>query len=355
MGICQLISRLMMKDPDDRFSDWSEAIKDFKKIVAGRVMVTKQGKGAESTVSLPEKKASDTMIGRRTPKPEELPPPMWLRATAWSVLGLWWIYIAFAICKQPPVPSLPKPFSTEIRKTAPVVAVTANNQRLPAKLPAVTQPTGTAVAAKVKTEPAADKPAPGTIQATDGMQASNEEQLLLHSLKSKLVDSILNQNYNEALTFITQERQYSHSPAFDAEMAKMEDCIGAMSGKGDALESAIKSRIGRETTVRIKGNDWPIIIRSIEDGVLKVDLKSQIGSEVKLRPGTLTVAQLDPTDCIKWIGPPDTEAKCLAIFMLSFKNRDFKTALKAAEKCGPFAESFKARVELETGNALSPQ
>lgn len=341
-GICQLISRLMMKDVSDRFSDWPEAIKELKKVVAGRILVTKQGRQADSTVSLPKKKASDELIGK-TKKVEELPTPIWISVPAWSIMAIFWGYIIFSICMLPPVPSLPKPIIPEIKKPS-IVATTPV-----IKAPVVAQKNGQTDVNKTDTEPQknGDQPKP----QAEGMKASDEEQLLLHSLKSKLADSIINQNYNEALTFVTQERQYSHSPNFEAEISKMEEYVNALSGKGNALEIELKKKIGQETVIKVKGVDWPMIIRSVEDGAVKVDLKSKIGSEIKLRPGTLNLSQLDPSECIRLLGTPDTETKCITIFAMSFKAKDYKTALKAAERCGPFAEAFKARIELETGQS----
>ncbi|OGV57657.1 MAG: hypothetical protein A2283_02950 [Lentisphaerae bacterium RIFOXYA12_FULL_48_11] len=343
-GICQLISRLMMKDADDRYADWTEVIKELKKVIAGRILVTKQGKQADSTVSLQKKKASDELVGK-TKKVVKIPTPVWIRIPAWSILTLFWGYIIISICNLPPVPSLPKPVSTEVRKPA-IVATTPV-----IKASVIAHKNGQTDVKKTEPEPQKnnDQPKP----ASDGMKASDEEQLLLHSLKSKLADSIINQNYNDALTYITQERQYSHSPNFEAEISKMEEYVNTLSGKGNALEIEMKKRIGQETVIRIKGVEWPMIIRSIEDGSMKVDLKSKIGSEIKLRPGVLTFAQLDPAECIRLLGSPDTETKCITIFALSFKAKDYKTALKAAERCGPFSDAFKARIELETGQ--SPQ
>ena len=341
-GICQLISKLMMKDADDRFSDWTEAIKEFKKVIAGRILVTKQGKQADSTVRQQKKKASETLAGK-TKKAKEVPTPIWISAPAWSIMVIFWGYIVFSICRLPPVPSLPKPVITEIKKSA-IIATTPV-----IKAPVIAQQNAQSDTKKAETELQNNTDQPKSTSV--GMKASDEEQLLLHSLKAKLVDCIINQSYNDALTYITQERQYSHSPNFEAEITKMEEYINALTGKGDALEIEMKKRIGKETVIRIKGVDWPMIIRSVEDGAMKVDLKSKIGSEIKLRPGTLTLANLDPGEHIRLLGAPDTESKCITIFALSFKTKDYKMALKAAEGCGPFSDAFKAKIELETGQS----
>lgn len=350
LGVVQLMTKLMMKDPSDRFANWTEAVREIKKVAAGRILITKQGKMSDSTISQPEKKASDEMVGKRTPKNTDVPTPVAVWAPVWSILGIWWIYILWSICGMPPAPSLPKPFSPEIRK--PVIAVAAAPA---AKLTTANTKTN----GQVATPPGATNTPPEVIPSaatnatpanpsSGNMQASDEESLLLHSLKSKLADSVMSQNPGEAATLIAQERQYTHSKSFEDEISKMEEFVSAISGKGQALETAMKKLVGKDTTIRVKGADWPIIIKSVqEDGKLLVDMKSKVGSAVVLRPATVQFSQLDPMDCIRWIGPADTESKCIAVFALSLKAKDYKLALKAAERCGPFAEIFKTKIEQE--------
>ncbi|MDD5521027.1 MAG: serine/threonine-protein kinase [Kiritimatiellae bacterium] len=338
LGIVQLITKLMMKDPNDRFTDWTEARREIKKVSTGRVMITKQTKLAKSTISQPEKKAADEIIGKKTPRAESMPTPIWIRVPAWSILALWWIYLVGSICNMPPVPSLPKPISPEIKKPlATVAAPPTIKPTVEASLNKNDQATNVTVATNMQ---------PPQV-ASNILQASDEEKLLLHSLKLRLTECIMNQTYTEAINYITKERQYSHSVAFEEEMQKMEEYINAISEKGQVLEAAFKKKIGQDSVIRIKGNDWPVIIRSVENGIIKVDLKSTVGDSVILRPGSITFAQLEPMECIRWIGPADTEVKCIAIFALSYKARDHKLALKAAEKCGPFAEVFKTKIEQE--------
>ena len=109
----------------------------------------------------------------------------------------------------------------------------------------------------------------------------------------------------------------------------------------------MKKKIGVETTICIRGVNWPVIIKSIEDGVIKLDIKSKVGNEVKFRPATLAFTQISPAERIRLTNAPDTEAKFVAMFALDFKAKDYQTALKIADKCGPFADIFKTRVAKE--------
>jgi hypothetical protein len=167
----------------------------------------------------------------------------------------------------------------------------------------------------------------------------------------KLVLSLFEQNGSEANAYIAQEKQYTHSKAFDEDLNKVEQIVSAVVALQQGFEASLEKKIGKETVIRYRGNDWPVIIRAIDNGNLKVDLKSVVGSSTVLRPGTIPLTDIDPLERIRAIGQPDTEPKCAAICLIALKIKDYKLAVKAAEKAGPFADVLKALVESKQPSA----
>jgi len=53
LGFSQLITRLMMKDPNARFKDWGEAIAEIKKVASGKIIVGAKSSHAVSTIAVP--------------------------------------------------------------------------------------------------------------------------------------------------------------------------------------------------------------------------------------------------------------------------------------------------------------
>jgi len=336
LGLAQLIARLMMKDPNDRYASWGDAIKDIKKVLAGRVLAVKQGRSApDSTISPATKKVLSPQSSKALPEPDTVVVPIWARGITWSVLCLWWAYTVFMICRLPPIMP-PPPVPPEPKKAA-VVA-----KPVTAVKPVVAQVT------KPDTQPDNGKATNGAAQsAQSALDVSNEEMILLHSLRNKLSECIMSQNFNEAIAYIAQEKQYTHSPAFDSETDKMERYINALSGQGSVIEAALKKNINRSMSVTVNGTKCNVTVKGVENGTVRAEMQSTVGSATILKPINIQISQIDPVEQIALIGPADTEAKCIAIFGLSMRSRDYKLALKAAEKCGPFAELFKSKVAAE--------
>jgi|GEM_PF-2045600 len=337
VSVAQLITRLMMKDPNDRFATWNEAIKEMKKVLTGRGLAGKQGKSPESTVSPATKKAMASQSSESIAEQETVEVPIWVRAIAWSLLSLWWVYVVFIICRLPPVLPLP-PVRPEPKKVA---VVTPPRVITPPK-PAVAQTSTNNI-------PSGNgKEAAGTaLSPQKAIDVSNEEMILLHSLKAKLTDCIMNQNFNEAIAYIAQEKQYTHSRLFDSEVDKIEKYINEISGQGSILETTLKKKIGQSISIKANGVKRDVVLKGIDNGTIRAEIKSTIGSATTLTPVNIPIAQIDPLEQIALIGTPDTEAKCIAIFGLSLRAKDYKLAAKAAERCGPFAETFKLKIEAE--------
>lgn len=91
--LSQVITKLMMKKPDDRYDDWSQAVLEMKKAVSGRILVGKHDTGAVSTIEPQIIKGPDTDRHEKTPTAISL----WIRLPAWILLLVWWIVLAYKL------------------------------------------------------------------------------------------------------------------------------------------------------------------------------------------------------------------------------------------------------------------
>jgi len=99
MGL--LLAKMMMKNKQDRYSDWSMVISDIKKCGLGKLVTIQPGWEDLSTISpisAPEAFKKATQVFR---KPKDiLPVPAWIRIPVWVLLIMWWTVIAACLFRE---------------------------------------------------------------------------------------------------------------------------------------------------------------------------------------------------------------------------------------------------------------
>jgi len=90
-SLAQIVIRMMMKNPSDRYDDWDDVLKDLEKSNSGGMIPGKPGWQEMSTI-LPLK-VSDEKVGTTDRKAV----PAWIRVPFWTVLILWWILTFYAL------------------------------------------------------------------------------------------------------------------------------------------------------------------------------------------------------------------------------------------------------------------
>ncbi|MDI6775184.1 MAG: serine/threonine-protein kinase [Verrucomicrobiota bacterium] len=94
-SLAAFITRLMMKERKDRYVNWSEALNDIKRLLAGQVIIRKAGPVAVSTIE-PEAKPivmAEQMPGAG-PGRARLHIPVWAQIAAWAGLLFWWCFLS---------------------------------------------------------------------------------------------------------------------------------------------------------------------------------------------------------------------------------------------------------------------
>ena len=100
VSTAQIIARLMMKNPHDRYDDWSEFLHQVKKAVSGVIVFQKDKAAvADSTIQASKAKViKDVSVNRKQPARAV---PLWIRLPAWALLWAWWIFFAYYVTKNP--------------------------------------------------------------------------------------------------------------------------------------------------------------------------------------------------------------------------------------------------------------
>lgn len=91
LGLCQLIRKLMMKDPANRCDNWKEVVAEIDKCLSGRFLIEKSPGSLDSTVE-PSKSFSGRDARLKTSKKRARGVPGWIGVPLWLALfaGLAW-------------------------------------------------------------------------------------------------------------------------------------------------------------------------------------------------------------------------------------------------------------------------
>lgn len=359
VSVAQLIARLMMKKPHDRFNDWDEAISEIKKVMSGRMSSSPQ-KSTPSTIKSGGPTGIPTIKhSASTPAPAPSPAaiPSRILGLVWLILLSWWGYLAYSMLQlpePPPIESLRRPDKLRFPKAKVTLAVPLPPSAQPAgpetNMPAIPNPPPPAPEQPELAQPAPGTPepgvpAPGAPAPADGLA---EESAFLTSFKETIAECIRNVRIDEALAQVKQEQEMkaSSSEALRKELAAMEGFLKALQGLPNLLDSNLMKGIGEEVTVRYKGVERPVILRSVDGETVSVDLISAIGAKTNLTPATVTARDVSVKDRLRWLGlETKTPLNACSRYILAMKGGDFAAAEKAAAHCGPFAQVFKLEAQ----------
>jgi len=314
VGAVQLITRLMMKEPDDRYADWPAAIDAIKKTAAGRLLIGQQQTVSTSTVAKASGQTAAQTPARKKTSTAPLPAPV--RLLIWVLILAWWVFVAYNAFKQPA--AAPPPPEPEPAQVTPEPAPATPSEK-PVKSAAV---------------PIAVIP--------DVVVEEEQPEVGLGMLKTTVAEHVLAEEFGTAVALIDRELQYPHTRAAQAEMESLRSFIEKISTMESTIESAFKRRIGMETTVHHGGKDRKIVIQKVEDGAINGLVVSQDGSS---RPVDFSLSQLEPRELSRWLGNPRTQSRHAQQFILHMMAQDYEKAVELAENCGPLSDTFKRIAE----------
>ena len=348
----QVIARLMMKAPEQRYPDWKSAIADFQKVLDGSPVAVKPlDGGAASTIAARsdtrlrlQKPTRDTdattsaVNNRTTPaEPENAAvtpnwvkyPPIALLAffLAWLFTALLWVpWRDSKVPGKPVAPVLPATSRPPI--TAP--AQEPDNDWLnptPDPVPESREQRTPDIA--TDTPPVATTP------------SDTESQQLLGILKNSIVHVATASGFADAAALLEQQRNEPTLAEAKAQLDELARFLAPENRPQSLIAAQFRQSIGQDTFIHVGNRRVDFRVEAVNAGVVHTIVKTPPGSNVADYPAELRIDVLEPAEQRRWIGTADTPEKTFSAAILELTSGNGAAALALADNCGPFADAIR--------------
>ncbi|MBN2301485.1 MAG: serine/threonine protein kinase [Lentisphaerae bacterium] len=322
LATSSLISRMMMKQPEDRFQSWEETILAMKRATTGRVILSTQRHSASSTIEpIKPRNAPSTTRNIKTPQQINTTIPIWIHPAALLPILLWWFGLGFALTRLPPATAY-MPVQT-IHRRAPVSS-------------------SPAPAAKAQRQIVA--PQEDSENNIDTVQTTNDDANLA-AIKTELAQHMYSHEFTLAKAIIDNELEYVYSADAESELNLIKKIIDDVSRINDTIELAFRKKIGEKVKIVNAGKEYWVRIKNVSAGEVTATMDVKIGSRFGTKTVTFAISQLDPIERSKWLGDPITVADHVQKLILHLEAGDFDTAKTLSAKCGYLSDAFVALIE----------
>ncbi|MBA4388254.1 MAG: hypothetical protein C0404_09750 [Verrucomicrobia bacterium] len=379
-GLVRLISRLMMKDPKNRYRNWKEAIKDIKKIAAGHSIAAPQIPGAISTIDgAMTKGATAPLSNIRIPasaavrvqpsagsamshteiveKYEKMKAssgrgiPSFIRLPFWIGLSLFWAYLCVTMLSLPPFEyDIPKPFNSVIlddssRAKPPRTPATPDRPKNLPETPASTYQPGTGTTTE-KTN-GDTKPEEKTPEKQPEKPVVEPPSVAANKLDKDLVkavaDSLMAEKFDKALAVVKKAQEATNVEAtVKADIESFKKLVTDVSKMNSAVERYLVDSIGNELIMKVGGVNRKVTVRAVIGNNINIEYSTGAGPP---QTSTFQMSALEPLDKAKLLGKLNTPSKNAMKFILCMKGKDYEGARDVAGKCGPLSDLFRSEVE----------
>jgi hypothetical protein len=333
MPLGQLVMRLMMKQPRNRYPQWVEAIRDLRLLLANRPPAgrlpnavstiapysghARPARAATTVRNGPPLTTADQ--GRRAPARGGNPFALWL------LLMLWFVWLANERLGNPL--GLPPGLVVDIglpRLDRPATPAA------PAADPPPGRPPEPAVPAVAWT------PAPpATSTAAPPAEDAAAPVIPAPSLMPLLADAAAQLGSGDTAGAVARlDALLAASPSAPG-IEAIRDALKSLPPPLAAVEAGLLAQRGQEIVIRFQGRDRKILPRAVVNGELQAEFLSDDGTS---RPVAFPIDKLDAAEQLRWLPEPQTPADHAVACIL---------ALRAGEK-----ERFRA-LRGRTG-ALAP-
>lgn len=364
MGAVQLVTRLMMKNPGDRYQSWDDVITDINKVRKGGVLLAGQSSsGGISTVrsthtASQHKKTSRGHIARihaRATDDSQGVSPL-IQVPAWLLMAMWWIGFAFYLYRTtprpqtyhaptvPPVPRQEIPAPPPPRKKTPQAEQPKKTPRKKASGPVARLPVEKKIQAEEKPK---EITTPDIItqkpEATPPLPANDPDIL---RIKQDILKHILNRDFNTAQAIVGAELEYQHSAGFEKEIGALYNILGDMNNMDSTVLSCFRKKRGRSVRISHKGKYLNLLINKVTGDQINATLISSLNGKEVRKGVSFKVAHMDPKEILRWLGTPSSPADFAVQFVLYRQAGDYTKAAALAGQCGPLSDIFKQSMNL---------
>ncbi len=344
MPLGQFVMRLMMKQPQDRYPQWAEAIRDLRLLLANRHPAGRLP-NAVSTIAhysghaLPvhgaaaaRRAASATTADLETRAPSRGNNHFAL----WLLLMLWFSWLANERLGNPL--GLPPGLIVDIG--LPEIDGSWFRQAMPGKPPAVAAPRPPAATAPVLPV-AADAAAPvaaadATPPSSDATAPGNPPAPALAPL---LADAAAMLGTGDAAGALARMDALLASPPSAPGLEAIRDALKALPDPLEAVGDGLLTQRGKETVIRYQGRDRKILPRAVVNGALQAEFLADDGTS---RPVAFPIDKLDAAEQLRWLPEPQTPADHAVACLLALRAGDKERFRAHRGRTGALAPLFAA-------------
>ena len=314
-SVCTLISRLMMKLPQDRYATWDEAIADMDRVLHRRHLHRNRPASGTSTVAAPAA-ANGKPIRTGTAPVREKRPPFLFRALLWLFMLVWFLWLADWRLRDLE--------STQQDDTLTAPQVTDPVDRVPAPDPSPSAPPDTYTPA---TSPPSAVPSPSPAPGAPNAAASALPAAALDAIYAALLQEDL------ATVRTVLESIPASSDAARSEARRMLVAIDLLPDVNSLVERAIMRNRGREISITHLGKRRQFVPSSCVDGTMHAELVTAGGR----RAVSFKVSQLSPEERLNWLPAAEDSGTRATRAMLLLAAGRKQEARQLAGQCGSLA------------------
>jgi hypothetical protein len=385
----QLIARLMMKKPDDRYSNWQSAINDIAKLAAGKMIVAKPAAGVGSTIAakgasklkgLNKKPSTKKVFTKaRVTKQVEVPAgkqsiaaaasvapatpstsvskeqavadaaradalkkkyskprtPLWIKLPLSASLMALFGWLCVALLWQPYREAYPRVRVSE------TVVPQPQPEPLPLPVEEDSTPTVTESTPDTDTEEYVAQsypdPQPEPTQPLYHETTPEPEpaQPQMDMIMRNLVDTALSSGPDAAAAALRQQQG-------NAELRELSGFFAHENQPEQIIANNFKKLIGQETYVNMGGRQIAFRVEAVNGTTISTKVKSSTGGTAVYRPAELPISKLPVDEQRRLLGELDTPEKAFAAAQLELSTGDYAGMINSANACGPLADATRA-------------
>ncbi len=352
VALCGLITRLMMKQPQDRYASWPEAMEDMQQVLKGRALRPfKTPAPGTSTIaaatSIQPPEAPRLRLQRgtisqdtpTTPHPKRHGPSFAIRIVVWTLLAVWLAALLNDRMGNPaqlpislphlPVESWfagPRPASRPATPAAPTAPAQSSEPAAPIPPATTNQPAPPPEPAPVVSMP----------PATPAVPAAPPPAALPPETTEKLAAAFVRGDLDAACAALDGAAMSA------ARAAALREAIQSIPDPLRLAETTLMQSHDQELTITYMGKERRIIPRRVVNGEISADFVSPDGN----RPVTFKTARFAPEELLKLLpAEPETPAAQAAVCLMQLKTGHKDEVAKRSAKCGLLAPVFEAAAQ----------
>ena len=371
-----LLTRMMMKQPEDRYVDWTEAMGDMQRAlknlplrlresaptgistiaasVAAPPPESPQLRRVESSSSaakprggIPVPPAGTSPTPPHGSRPSG--PALYVRVVFWILLGVWLVLVSNDRLENKllhlPVSTPLIPLDRWVKQlwqtiessTSPVTTPVAPPVAVNPPSNAPTLPTPAPTPAPAKTVPSPPTPQPPTPSVQTPVQPipPTSQKLLPPDVVKRLAATLGQGDWNGARAVLA-----STIPLPASRLREYSDAVEAIPDPLRLAEETLLKSVGQEVTITYMGKERRIIPKSSANGTIEANFVSSDGP----RPVMFKTTRFTPDEIVKLLPEAATPAHHATWCIALLKARRKDEAAKHATQCGLLSPVFDAAV-----------